>query len=191
MREFKIKIVIWFTFLLLSILLTVLEVHFDTRIEVRNGFLENMLNGALTFWIVFILLAIVFSDMIVNEFIKFKLIRYLLATLIVCINIIVFIAATFFTFSESNLRKDTIVYENSVNSHEKIICEFMTTGITGNGNWRIIKTTRKNFIIRPIQVISDTALRNELVLGEYPEQFKPKTIFNFQNKTYALERKPN
>ena len=90
------------------------------------------------------------------------------------------------TFSSPNEKRDVLVYYNNVNSTENIICEFWTSGITGNGNWRIIKTSRKDYVVRTIKVISDTALRNELVLGEYPDEFIPKTIFKFQTKTFEL-----
>jgi hypothetical protein len=188
MREFIIKIVIWVTLLIISILLVVFQTNFETRLEVRNGFLFNLVSGAFTFWIFFILLAIVFWDINVHEFIRFRLIRYLLSQIIVCINVIVFILAMFATFSSPNVKKDAIVYENRFDSHEKIICEFWETGITGNGNWRIVETSRQNFFIRPIRVISDTALRNELILGEYPSEFIPKTNFKFQNITFELNR---
>jgi len=185
MSKFRIRILIWGTLLILSILVViVLHVQLESKVEIRNGFLYNLLNGALTFWIIFILLSIVLLDLLMDDSTTSRIKRYFLTPLI----FVIFIVSIFMTFSSPNLKKDAIVYENRVDSREKIICEFWESGIGGNGNWRIIKTSSKNFILRPIQVISDTALRNELVLGEYPSEFEPKSIFKFQNNTFELNR---
>jgi len=162
----------------------------NKHIEIRNGFLESLLQGSLSIWLIMFLIFKIFIWVLESDAIRNRFIIWIpIASLLGIIFIILFIAGIVFTsFNRDSRTDDVVIYKNMANDKEKLIFQCWWAGIGGgNEHWRIVKTNNPDLLIRQIAVDTCQSLIKQMELGaSYDSKPKFDSLF-YKNHNYILE----
>jgi hypothetical protein len=190
MKKSRLRFLLILIFIILISIVCAYWLTDNNYIEIRSDFLESLLQGSLSIWLIMFLFLKIFiwileSDAIRNRFIIF----FPIATILGIMLIMLLIAGIFFTsFNRNSSNDDAIIYKNMANNKEKLIFQCGWAGIGGGSeHWRIVRTNKPNLIIRPILVDTSQNIIRQMELGASYD-LKPKfDTLQYKSNNYVLE----
>lgn len=176
-----LQLVGWVILFIFSILVT--RIFSSDEIEIKNGFLDNLLAFTLPYFIFGILLIFLLIWNIKRE--NRKATTGLSSFLLLFLSILFFSIIFLLTAFPSPNKVDAIIYQNFENSNDFVIYQFSLTGITqDNPKWRVIRTEKKDASIRKIKIIENIS-KNEKIIG-FPINDSIKQKIHIENELFKL-----
>ncbi|WP_047451643.1 hypothetical protein [Alistipes sp. ZOR0009] len=130
---------------------------YGNRYEFRSDFLEVLLHGSLSLWIITVLLLIIVIWLIEIKVRKVNNKYFPMLLLVGILFTLVFIVSVFWTVIDYERQFiDVGVYKNINNENEKLVFQSHRDDFTyRNSYWRVVKIENEGFLIRQIKIVAE------------------------------------